>query len=358
MTRVPTPAETEAVRAARTWKLGETPWQVIPPIGAPRARVIVDNDFSGDPDDLYQLVHHVLSPSVDVRLVVASHLRPGDPFDPGEQQAANAAAVARDVFARMGLESADAIVEGANEPLSDRATPRPAPAVDAIIAEALRDDVATPLFYVAGGGLTDLASAWLREPRIAERLTLVWIGGGEHEGLAVPPPGAMPIEYNLLIDVAAAQVVFADSAIPVWQVPRDVYRQCLVSDAELRLRVATAGPLGRYLYDEVAEVMRAVSSYLGGAAETYALGDSPLVLLTALQSVFEPDPASSRYVARPTPAIGDDGGYVDVAGARPMRVYTWVDTRLMFEDLYLKLAEFGRWQTATDAATAAWEVTR
>ena len=163
----------------------------------------------------------------------------------------------------------------------------------------------------------------------------------------------MPIEYNLLIDVVAAQTVFAESAIPVWQVPRDVYRQCLVSDAELRLRVAAAGPLGRHLYDEVAEVMRMVAPFLGGGAETYALGDSPLVLLTALQSVFEPDPASSRYVRRPTPAIGDDGAYVDVADARAMRVYTWVDTRLMFEDFFLKLGEFGRWQAGTDAAPAA-----
>jgi purine nucleosidase len=108
--------------------------------------------------------------------------------------------------------------------------------------------------------------------------------------------------------------------------------------------VAATGPLGRHLYDEVALVMRMVAAHLGGGAETYALGDSPLVLLTALQSVFEPDPSSSRYVERPTPALGDDGGYLPVPGARPMRVYTWVDTRLMFEDLYLKLAEFDRWQ--------------
>lgn len=349
MTKVPTPDDTEAARAGRTWQLGETPWQAIAPLGPPRARVILDNDFSGDPDDLYQLVHHLLSPSVDIRLVVASHLRPGDHFDPSPTQARNAAAVARDVFARMGLESVHVIVAGSDEPLPDGETPQAAPAVDAIIAEALRDDVDTPLFYLAGGGLTDLASALLREPRIAERLTLVWIGGAEHEGLAVPPPGAMPIEYNLLIDVTAAQVVFGSSGITIWQVPRDVYRQCLVSDAELRLRVAAAGPLGRHLYDEVADVLRMVSAFLGGAAETYALGDSPLVLLSALQSVFEPDPTSSRYVARPTPAIGDDGAYTEVPGARPMRVYTWVDTRLMFEDFYLKLAEFSRWQSAAAA---------
>lgn len=342
MTRIPPPSA-PGDRHPRKWSLGDAPWQAIPPVSTGRARVIIDNDFSGDPDDLFQLVHHLLSPSVEIARVIASHLRPGDDFDPSDRQAENAALVAHDVFARMGLTSTDVIVTGSNEPLADRTTPRAAAAVDAIIAEALRDDP-RPLFYVAGGGLTDLASAWLVEPRVAERMTVVWIGGAEHDGLAVPPPGAMPIEYNLLIDPVAGQVVFTDSDLALWQVPRDVYRQCLVSDAELRLRVASTGPLGRYLYDEIAFVLRMVGAHLGGASETYALGDSPLVLLTALQSLFEPDPASSRYVQRPTPALAADGSYVPVDGARPMRVYTWVDTRLMFEDFFLKLAEFDDWQ--------------
>lgn len=328
------------------WTLGTSPWQAIAPASTGRARIIVDNDFSGDPDDLYQLVHHLLSPSADIRLVVASHLRAGDPFDPTDHTARNAALVAADVFARMGLASTEVIVQGSDAALADRETPIAAPAVRAIIDEALRDDD-RPLFYVAGGGLTDLASAVLTEPAIAERLTLVWIGGAEHEGLAVAPPGAMPVEYNLLIDPIAAQVVFGDSLVPIWQVPRDVYRQCLVSDAELRLRVAATGPLGRHLYDEVARVFGMVDTHLGGASETYALGDSPLVLLKALQSVFEPDSTSSRHVERPTPQIGADGGYVDAPDARPMRVYTWVDTRLMFEDFFLKLAEFSDWQART-----------
>lgn len=65
MTRIPGPL---AARPARTWSLGSAPWQAIPPASAPRARVIIDNDFSGDPDDLYQLVHHLLSPSVEIVL--------------------------------------------------------------------------------------------------------------------------------------------------------------------------------------------------------------------------------------------------------------------------------------------------
>lgn len=72
-------------------------------------------------------------------------------------------------------------------------------------------DDARPLFACFGGGLTELASAWLLHPRISDRLIVVWIGGSEYPGLAVPPPGAGGPEFNAGIDAAAAQVVFNDS---------------------------------------------------------------------------------------------------------------------------------------------------
>ena len=342
MTRVPegaTPRYTD-----RRWLIGDAPWQELPPSEGSRIRVLIDNDFSGDPDDLYQLVHHLLCPNVDIRAVIGSHLREGDAFDPSPHTASNARAVAADVFARMGLDSTELLVAGAEQGLEDTRTPAASPAVETILSEALREDTDQPLYYLAGGGLTDLASALLREPTIAERMTLVWIGGAEHEGLAYAPPEAMPIEYNMLIDLPAAQVVFNESQIPIWQVPRDAYRQLLVSDVELRRRVAATGALGRYIYDETRFVLDALAAHQGGPPLTYSLGDSPLVLLTALQSPFEADPSSSRYVRKPTPLLEADGSYTPRADARPMRVYTELDVRLVLEDFFLRLEEFSRWQ--------------
>src|SRR4051794_37566708 len=104
MTRVPsTPAPLRGPR----WAMGDAPWLSLPPLVAGRIRGIVDNDFSGDPDDLYQLVHHLLSPSIQINVVVGSHLRPNDPFDPGPGTATNAVAVLQDVFARLGLTSTE-----------------------------------------------------------------------------------------------------------------------------------------------------------------------------------------------------------------------------------------------------------
>lgn len=313
----------------------------------PRTRVICDNDYAGDPDGLVQLAHHLLSPSVEVCAVLASHLASGDAFDASGSSAAHGAEAARrvadlagrsDVPILAGAERPLAAGDGAREPLS--------PAARAIVTEALQDDP-RPLYVACGGGLTEIASAWLAEPSIAGRIAaVVWIGGAEHSlwpaggGRAAAPDWDGP-EYNTAIDLRAAQVVF-DSDLPLWQVPRDAYRQLLVSSAELDARMRTAGPLGAHLaaaLDDARELMAALGQDLG---ETYDLGDTPLVLLTALQSAFQPDTSSSAHVVVPAPRIGDDGGYVPRPDGRPIRVYTHLDARLAIDDLFAKLERHGR----------------
>lgn len=325
-----------------TWRVGQWPWLPSAP-SAPRLRVIVDNDFAGDPDDLYQLVHHLLSPSVEVRGIVCSHLPPGDGLYGGADSADQACRVVERFAQLLRIDLSEHLFIGSNSALASRSEPRDSHAARFIVAEAMRDEPGlAPLFYAAGGGLTDLASAYLLEPAIAERLTVVWIGGPEHEGLGMPPPHALNPEYNLGIDITAAQVVFNDSALPLWLVPRSTYRQCLVSDAELRRRVAILGEVGAYLYQAIREVSRTLEPEGFQPGETYALGDSPLVLLTALQSFFEPDPSSSEYALRPCPEIGEDGSYGGRPG-REIRVYHRLDLRLMFEDLFGKLADLSDW---------------
>ncbi|RYE59163.1 MAG: nucleoside hydrolase [Hyphomicrobiales bacterium] len=291
------------------------------PLVSPRARVIIDNDFSGDPDDLFQTAHHLLSPSVEVPLIVASHLSVGDPWDPTTMQATNATARVNELLSVMGMGGQVKVLTGSEVGILDGKTPQVSAATEAIIAEAMRDDK-RPLYYAAGAGLTELASAWLMEPRIAERLTLVWIGGHEHPGLALPPPGSTGPEYNLRIDIPAGQVVFNDSAIPIWQVPRNVYRQFLFTHAEMETQVRPHGPLGAYLANSIEKVMRWTGEMGRNIGETYALGDSPLVTLTALQSSFEADPSSSSYLIRPAPKLDAQGSYLDNPAGRPIRIYT------------------------------------
>ncbi|WP_460973254.1 nucleoside hydrolase [Spirosoma migulaei] len=302
----------------------------------PRMRVIVDNDFSGDPDGLFQLAHLLMSPSVEIRAIIGSHLNARDGFDPSKTQADNAAKKAREVLQTMNVTKTIPVFAGSNTAMVDDSTPVKNEAVNFIIQEALRTDTKTPLYVVCGAGLTEIASAALTNPQIASKLTLIWIGGPEYSDLSLPPPGYSEVEYNLNIDQAAARAVFNRSALPLWQIPRNVYRQCLLSYAQLLTKVKPRGQIGAYLSGTLETLMARIQRFIN-IGETYILGDSPLVLLTALQSSFEPDPSSSQYVVRQAPRINPAGIYAHNHAGRPIRVYTFLDTNLMFNDFFAKL---------------------
>ncbi len=302
----------------------------------PRFRVISDNDYAGDPDGLVQLAHHLLSPSVEIRGIISSHLRPGDDWDlTGDAVAAGVSAV-EELARVMKLENLPPLVEGSRVALTDIAQPAISAGAQLIIDEANRTDVDTPLYVVCGGSLTSIASAWLMDPSIASKLTVIWIGGPEYPGHRHLPPNAMPIEYNLLEDLIAGQVVFNHSNLDLWQVSRSVYRDCNASTAELIVRMKDKSELGAYLFEQISIAARRNIENSGYFSEMYSLGDSPLVLLTALQTGFEPAPASSQWIDYERPQINSAGQYEFVGRAETVRVFTLLDVRMMLEDMYAK----------------------
>lgn len=306
------------------------------PVSA-RVRVIIDNDFSGDPDGLFALAHLILSPSVEIRGIIGSHLKVGDGFDNSKTQADNAVKKAAELLTLMKLNGRMPVIAGSNTGMLNDSTPVKSAAVDFIIKEASRTDTSLPLYVLCGAGLTEVASAVLTNPQIAGKFTLVWIGGPEYSDLALPPPNYSNPEYNLNIDIAAARAVFNHSQLKLWQVPRNAYRQAILPYSQLQTRIKPRGEIGKYLNNVLENLMVRLQQYHLNIGETYILGDSPLVLLTALQSSFEPDPSSSDYVLKPCPWINVQGAYEYNANGRNIRVYQHLDINLMFNDFFAKL---------------------
>lgn len=307
-----------------------------------RFRIISDNDYAGDPDGLIQIAHHLLSPSVDIRGIISSHLRPGDDWDlTGDSVSAGIEAVLA-LGKVMKIKKLPPLVEGSRAALADTSLPTISAGSRLIVDEANRSDTEMPLYLVCGGSLTSIASAWLLDPTISSKLTVIWIGGPEYPDRRHVPPNAMPIEYNLLEDLVAAQVVFNLSDLELWQVPRDVYRDCNASTAELILRMKEKSPLGEYLFDQLSIAARRNIENSGFFSEMYSLGDSPLVLLTALQTGFEPAPASCEWIDHERPHINTSGQYEFLGSKKKVRVFTSLDVRMMLEDMYAKFEMSGR----------------
>lgn len=270
---------------------------------AEQCRVIVDNDWTGDPDGLVALAHHLLSPTNRVVAVTSSLINPI--FAPPPTAAADAAALAQELVDLVGMTRPPAVHAGSESPYGPAGAP--SAASDAIVAEALRDD-RLRLFLVCGGPLTNVAAALRQDPAIAERLTLVWIGGSLE-------PGAP--EYNRDTDAAAAEFVFSRPGLEIWQFPLETYRRCAYSVAELEHDLGGSGRLGVWLWERFTTLPLPDFVELGGL---WPLGDSPPVLVTALGDESSP--------FTPSPAAGD-------RGAR--RVYTDVDFRLIVGDLLARV---------------------
>lgn len=303
----------------------------------PRIRVMIDNDFGGDPDGLFQLAHHILSPSLEIKGIIGSRNYEGG-FYGSPSTSTYACAQVNELLTAMRLTGKFPVYEGGNSGLTDLKSPIVSEGAKAIVQEAMREDTKMPLYVVCGAGLTSIASAYLIEPRIAKKIILVWIGGGEYHGLTATPLTENNPEYNLGIDIKACQVIFNISNISIWQVPRNTYRQALYSYSELVYKMKTKGIVGKFLVEKLEDIMKKSKGSLG---EAYVLGDSPLVLLTALQSPWEADPSSCKYVVKHAPLINNSGFYKETSEGRNIRVYTSLDTRLMFDDMVSKLALLG-----------------
>jgi inosine-uridine nucleoside N-ribohydrolase len=222
----------------------------------------------------------------------------------------------------MGLEDQIRVEAGATHAMPDESTPADSPGAQLIIEEAMKDDD-RPLHVAFYGPLTEMASALLLEPKIAERnIRVVWIGGG-----AWPNGGG---EYNLSNDIHAANVVMK-SNLEMWQVPRSTYRTMGVTYAELIEKVYPQGEIGKYLVEQLLEHNAKTRPDM----EYRSLGDSPCIGIIL-------DPECGRFSWRPAPTFDQQMHYIHSGKYRPIRVYENVNTRFIHEDLFAKLAQFIR----------------
>ena len=275
---------------------------------AERCRVVVDNDWAGDPDGLVALAHHLLSPTNRVVAVTSSFLNPV--FGELGETAARGAALARELVDLVGGPARPPVHSGAE--LAFGAATSASAASAAIVAEARRDDD-LPLHLVCAGPLTNVAAALEQAPDIASRLTLVWVGGSLTDGA---------YEYNRDTDPAAAELVLGRRELAIRQFPLETYRRCAYSVAELEHDLGGSGRVGEWLWTRFLELPLPEWVQLGGV---WPLGDSPPVLVTAL------DDESSTYTSTPG---------ATATGER--RVYTDVDVRLLVGDLLARLRRHER----------------
>ncbi len=278
--------------------------------------VILDTDAYNEIDDQYTIAYAMLSPD-RVRLLAITaapffNSRSVSPADGMEKSY-------EEIKHIVGLVNPAAdipIYRGSEKYLPNAKEPVESDAARAIV-RLVRESNET-VYIVAIGAITNVASALLMAPDIAEKAVLVWLGG---HALHFPHNR----EFNLYQDVPGAQVVF-DSKIPLVQIPcNGVCTEFVTTIPEVEYYLKGKNPLCNYLV----ELTRAYNAK-GVKAWSKIIWD-----VTAMAAIVRPD--TLEMVEIPRPIITDHANYAfDMA--RDHYIYVRRIRRdPLYADLFTKL---------------------
>jgi len=207
-----------------------------PPSG--KIRMVIDTDTFNEIDDQFAVVHALLSPEkLTVEGLYAAPFFNQRSTSPAHGMEQSYEEILR-LLDRLDLPSDNLAQRGSPGFLADYEHPYASAAVDDLIERALNAD--DPLYVVAIGALTNIASAILIEPKIIEKIVVVWLGGN-----ALHWPHT--VEFNLAGDVLASRLLL-DCGVPLVLIPcAGVTTHLRTTVSEIERYVQGQGAIGDYL---------------------------------------------------------------------------------------------------------------
>ena len=297
-----------------------------PPAG--KVPVVIDTDTFNEIDDQYAVAYAILSPDrMDVEAVYAAPFVNDRAKSAGEGMEKSYGEILR-ILKFLGRSSDGFAFRGSDSFLAETGKPVDSPAARDLIKRAMQPRP-TPLYVLALGCPANVASAILLEPRIKERIVVVWLGGTPHQW-----PSAR--EFNLNQDLPADRVLF-DSGVPLVQIPtKNVSEHLRTTVAELQRHLKGRSRLGDYLFDQFVEYEK---THTQGKGPNYPYS-KVIWDISVIAWIVDPKSVPSELVA--SPILTGDFRWKQEPGRHQIRVATNLQRDLIFYDLFEKLARSGR----------------
>ena len=205
-----------------------------------KIRMVLDTDTYNEIDDQFALVHALLSPEqMTVEAIYAAPFYNKRSDGPADGMEKSYEEILR-LLDRMNTAPDNLAYRGSAGFLADYDHPYASDTTNDLIERAMNTPDDDPLYFVAIGALTNIASAILIEPNIIERIVVVWLGG---HALHWPHT----VEFNLAGDVLASRLIF-DCGVPLILIPcAGVTTHLRSTVSEIEQYVQGRGAIGDYL---------------------------------------------------------------------------------------------------------------
>lgn len=209
---------------------------------------VLDTDTYNEIDDQFALAYMMRSDDkINLKAIYAAPFFNEKSSSPGDGMCRSYEEILRILEISEREDLKQIAFHGALNYMSDESSPVESDAMHDLIERARNYTSDNPLYVVCIAAITNIASALVAAPDIADKIVIVWLGGHDIHNVN----GCR--EFNMMQDIAAARVVF-NSSVPLVQLPcGGVVSAFSVSEAEFNYWLKGKNALCDFL---VANVMR------------------------------------------------------------------------------------------------------
>ena len=286
-----------------------------------KIKAILDTDTYNEIDDQFALVQMFLSEEkIDVQSINAAPFSMNNRSDnPKKGMELSYDEIFR-LLEKINFKKNNFVFKGSTKYVGFEKKPINSPAADNIIKSALKCSEEDPLYVLAIGAISNVASALLKEPEIIKKLVVVWLGGN---ALYWP----QNLEFNLKQDIGGAQVLF-DSGVSLVMVPCKGVTSHLISTVpEIEKYVEPHGEIGKFLAMRFKEYN---SIHIGWSKEIWDMA--------AVGYVLNEDWAPTNTI--PSPILLDDMRWASDKNRHPIKIVYEIKRDPILKDFIQKLENF------------------
>jgi purine nucleosidase len=205
-----------------------------------KIRMVLDTDTYNEIDDQFALVYALQSQErLDVEAIYAAPFHNDRSVGPEDGMEKSYDEIVR-ILQRLDVSPNDFVYKGSRGFLDNLDNPYRSEAALDLVERAMKATEEDPLYVVAIGAITNIASAILIEPKIIEKIVVVWLGGHALYWEDTK-------EFNLMQDILASRLIF-DCGVPLVLIPcMGVTSHLHTTPSEIESFVVGKGEIGDFL---------------------------------------------------------------------------------------------------------------